>query len=272
MSHGSVPLVVSAVIPPGFRHGFTTRAGGVSAAPFDSLNMGGKWGDTRDNVAENRRRVLATAGTASLFVATQVHGNAVCRVRDGDDPVAVAAQQADAVVTDLPDVVVAVFVADCVPLVMADVRTGACAAVHAGWRGVVGGIAGATLGALAAEFGTAPGDVRVAMGPCIGVCCFEVGPEVVARFEATFPGARSAGIVIDGASQERPHVDLRRALRTQLEAAGVPPGFIGAETACTRCDAAGRFFSYRRDAGRTGQHIGFICRAGPGQLPGGQVA
>jgi polyphenol oxidase len=253
------PLLVSEAIPRPFAHGFTTRAGGVSAPPFDSLNLGMSWGDARQNVLENRRRLAAAAGARALYLALQVHGAAVARVRAGDQPAAVARNEVDALVTDLPGAAVAVFTADCVPLLMADARTGACAAVHAGWRGVVGKVATATVIALGREFGGRAEDLRVALGPAIGRCCFEVGPEVAAAFQTRFPQADREGVVL-----ERPagklHVDLRLALRRELETAGVPALAIDVAEACTRCDPAGRFYSYRRDGTRTGQHLGFILR------------
>lgn len=247
----SVPLLVSPVIPGGFRHGFTTRAGGVSGPPFDSLNLGMKWGDAPAHVRENRRRLLAASGARALHFATQVHGASVARVRAGEDPAATARQEADAICTDVPGEGVGVYVADCVPLVLADARLGACAAVHAGWRGTAAGVATATVRALGAAFGSRPQDLRVALGPAIGPCCFEVGEEVAAAFPA--------GVVLRRAG-EKPHVDLRRALRLELERAGVPADGIDAIAGCTSCDPEGRFFSYRRDRGQTGQHAGFVCR------------
>lgn len=252
----ALPLLRSTLIPPAFRHGFTTRAGGVSAAPFDSLNLGGKWGDVPERVAENRRRVSRAAG-ATLYVATQVHGDAIARVREGDTPGDVAAVRADGVCSDRPDVAVAVFVADCIPAVIADPRTGAFAAVHAGWRGTVAGVLPAAVRALAQHFGARPADLRVALGPAIGACCFEVGPEVVEAFEAGVPGARAAGVIVEGAA--KPRVDLKRANRLLLERAGVAPDAIDAGGECTSSDRA-RFYSYRRDKGQTGQHLGFISR------------
>jgi hypothetical protein len=253
------------VIPEEFAHGFTTRAGGVSAAPFDTLNLGTKWGDDPARVEENRRRLLAAAAATRLFVAKQVHGAAVVRVRADADPDAIAAASADALCTDVPGHAVAVFVADCVPLLLADPGTGACAAVHAGWRGVVGGVGPAALARLAADFGTRPGDVRVALGPSIGPCCFEVGPEVEAAFRSLVPEATSLGIVRDGGSGKA-HVDLRAALRWAFVQQGVPGSAIDAEPPCTRCDPE-RFYSYRRDGARTGQHVGFVVRRGPVTAP-----
>jgi YfiH family protein len=254
-----VPLLVSAVIDEPFRHGFTTRAGGVSSGGFASLNLGMKWGDARENVLENRRRLLVASGAASLHFASQVHGARVVRVGAGQEPRATAAEQADAVCTGEASVAVGVFVADCVPLLIADPRSGACAAVHAGWRGTVADVAGATVAALAGWFGARPADLRVAMGPSIGPCCFEVGPEVAEAFVRVLPDA--AGVVVPR-PLAKPHVDLRLANRRLLERAGVPSAQIDADAPCTRCDPADRFYSFRRDGASTGQLAAVIARLG----------
>lgn len=253
-----VPLVVSAVMPPGFAHGFTTRAGGVSAPPYDTLNLGLSWGDDRAHVLENRRRVLAAVGGRALHVASQVHGRSIAAVGPFADPTALAVEKADGLVTDVPGAALAVFAADCVPLLMADPITGACAAVHAGWRGVVAGVGPAALAALG-RYRTRPEDVRVALGPSIGPCCFEVGSEVVAAFEEAFPAARAAGVVRERPGR-KPHIDLRRALAVQLQAQGVRAEYLDPGGDCTRCDPARRFYSYRGAGGRTGQHVGIIVR------------
>jgi YfiH family protein len=254
-----LPLLVSSVIPPAFRHGFTTRGGGVSVQPFDSLNLGMKWGDSRANVLENRRRVRVASGGDTLVFASQVHGANVVRVRATDDVAVTSRRQADGLCSDETAVVVAVYVADCVPLLAVDPRTGAFAAVHAGWRGAAAGITTVLLDVLAREFGTRAADLRVAMGPAIGACCFEVGPEVVAAFEAAVPGARDGQVVIEQAGS-KPHVDIKHACRLMLEARGVPSASIDSGPECTKCDPAGRFFSYRREHGQTGQHVGFVGR------------
>jgi YfiH family protein len=254
----ALPLLRSAVIPAAFRHGFTTRAGGVSAPPYDSLNVGGKWGDAPDSVAENRRRITRAAG-APLYVATQVHGADIARVRAGDAAADVASWRVDGLVTESNNVALVVLVADCVPALVADPRTGAFAAVHAGWRGTLAGVLPAAVRALAEHFGARPADLRVALGPAIGPCCFEVGPEVVEAFEAGLPGARAAGVFVDAVAGGRPHLDLKTANRLLLERAGVDPIAIDVGPECTASDP-GRFFSYRRDRGMTGQHLGFIGR------------
>src|SRR6185369_4792699 len=107
---------------------------------------------------------------------------AVARVRTGDDPSAIARIEADALITDDPGVALGVFVADCIPALIVDPRTGAVAAAHAGWRGTIAGVLPAAVRALVHELGARPDDLRVVLGPAIGSCCFEVGAEVVAAF------------------------------------------------------------------------------------------
>ncbi len=258
-----LPLLRSDVVGAPFVHGFTTRAGGVSAPPFESLNLGGKWGDGPAAVSENRRR-LARAVGGPIAVARQVHGTTVVRVRADDDRAAIASTEADALCTDAPGVVLGVFVADCVPALLVDPRTGAVAAAHAGWRGTVAGVLPAAVRALAAEFGARPGDLRAALGPAIGPCCFEVGPEVVAAFETLVPDAHARGIVLPSPRgvPGKAHVDLKAANRLLLERAGLDPGAIDAGPECTHCDRV-RFYSFRRDGNATGQLMGVVGRVGP---------
>ncbi len=257
----TLPLLKSDRIGAGFVHGFTTRAGGVSPPPYDTLNLGGKWGDEPEHVAENRRR-LAEAVGGQPFLARQVHGTVIRRVRAGDDPAEVARHAADGLCTDVPGLVVGVLVADCVPVLMADLRTGACAAVHAGWRGTVAGILPAAVRTLASEFGSRPEDLRVVLGPAIGPCCFEVGLEVADAVVAAISEARARGIVLPSprGRADKAHVDLHAANRLLLERAGVDPGAIDdvdLAAACTHHDRQ-RFFSFRRDGAATGQQMGVI--------------
>jgi len=258
-----LPLLRSALLGAPFVHGFTTRAGGVSAPPFETLNLGGKWGDDPATVSENRRRLERAVG-GPIAAARQVHGTTVVRVRAGDDPAALARVDADGLCTDAPGVVLGVFVADCVPALLVDPRSGASAAVHAGWRGTVAGVLPAAVRALAAEFGARPGDLRVALGPAIGPCCFEVGPEVVAAFEALCPDARARGIVLPSprGAAGKANVDLKAANRLLLERAGVDPEALEAGPECTSCDRT-RFYSFRRDGSATGQLMGVVGRPSP---------
>jgi YfiH family protein len=265
-----LPLLRSDLLVAPFAHGFSTRAGGTSAPPFDSLNLGAKWGDHAAAVAENRRRLASAVGVAGpIYVARQVHGAAVAVVRAGDDPAAIAATEADALCSDDARVALGVFVADCVPALIVDPRSGAVAAVHAGWRGTVAGVLPAAVRALADRFGARPGDLRVALGPSIGHCCFEVGGEVVAALASALGRASDAGAdigpgVVHASPRGAPdkwHVDLRLANRLLLERAGVAPEAIDAAADCTHCDRP-RFYSYRRDHASTGQQMGVVVRAG----------
>ena len=260
MSEGEeIPFLESTIIPANFRHGFTTRHGGVSAPPFDTFNLGWKWGDDPAAVDENHRRFLAASGATVLHRASQVHGVRVLRVRAGDESEAVAREQADGLMTNDPGVGITVHVADCTPIVLACPVTGACAALHAGWRGTVAGMAKAGVSAMVAEFGCAPGDIRAVLGPCIGACCFEVGPEVVAAFLAATPDAREQK-VIQETSGKKAHVDIRRFSWLGLLSAGLSPKHIEVGTECTMCDPENRFFSYRKSGRATGQLVGFIVR------------
>ena len=150
--------------------------------------------------------------------------------------------EADALVTNRPGLALAVRTADCYPILLADSRNRAVAAVHAGWRGTSTHILHRALEKMNAEFGTSPADVHAAIGPGIGVCCYEVGEEVAHRF---------------GLPPIRTHLDLARENRNQLEAAGVAPQNIEALGVCTFCDAE-RFFSYRRDKEQAGRMTSFI--------------
>ena len=259
---GELPLLRSRLIAPPFVHGFSTRAGGVSSAPYDTLNLGARWGDVVTSVEENRLRLLRAVGVQGpLYVARQVHGAEVVRVRAGDAPAGIARMEADALITGDPGVTLGVFVADCIPAVVVDPRTGAVAAAHAGWRGTVAGVLPAVVRALAAEFGARPGDLRVTLGPAIGACCFEVGPEVVREFETALSGAADAEGVVMPSPRGVPgkwHVDLKAANRLLLARAGVAPDAIDAMPDCT-CHDAARFFSYRRDR-ETGQLMGIVAR------------
>jgi hypothetical protein len=255
---GAVPLVVSSLLAAPFRHGFSTRAGGVSEPPFDSLNLGWKWGDRSESVDENHRRLLAVSGANAMARVSQVHGTRIVRVRHSDDLRALADQQADGVCSDDAGLAVSIHVADCTPILLTCPRTGAFAALHAGWRGTVAGMARAGVEALSTEFGCRPHDLYAALGPCIGACCFEVGAEVVAAFVAADPAARRNGSVSMGKVKE--HIDLRRVQQLSLQGAGLPPENIDVGRDCTHCDPAGRFFSFRKAGRATGQMVGFVAR------------
>jgi len=221
-------------------------------------------GDAPACVAENRRRVRAVLGVSeAAFVGVeQVHGGTVARVRGPGEPGGTSVQ-ADALITDVPGVALSVRTADCVPLLLADRRGRAVAAVHGGWRSLAAGIVTHTLEGLAQVYGVEPADCWAALGPAIGPCCFEVGPEVAARLAAYGDGAIFPG------PGGRPRVDLVAVACRQLQAAGVPRAQIDRWVGCTACQPE-EFFSHRRDQGRTGRLVAaIVCPGTPAILPEG---
>jgi polyphenol oxidase len=247
----TIRLHRSPVIPgEGFTHGFPERTGGVSTGARASLNLGVRWGDDRSNVETNRRRLAEHAGfdLAGLQITRHVHGTNVWTV---GEPLAADAEF-DGLVCDRVGAVLGAFAADCIPLLFAEPEARVCGAAHAGWRGTVAGVARNVVARMQA-LGARADRIRVALGPSIGPCCFEVGPEVVAEFRAAF--GELAGMVVAGPRKD--HIDLRVASRTVLERAGVPPDQIDDRPPCTRCEPE-RFFSYRRDGQAGGMHMAFI--------------
>jgi YfiH family protein len=247
----AIRIYRSPLIPPdGFVHGFPERTGGVSIGLRASLNLGFRWGDDQEKVDQNRRLVAAHEGydPDQLQVTRHVHGTKVWRVGEPQpDP-----PEFDGLVTDRVGPVLGAFAADCIPMLFADPVARVIGACHAGWRGTVGGVARNVVTRMV-ELGAQPGDIRVALGPSIGPCCFEVGPEVVVEFRSVFGDI--AGLVVAGPNKD--HLDLRVASRAVLERAGVRGEHIDGRPPCTKCNPD-RFFSYRRDGKDGGVHMGFI--------------
>lgn len=241
----------------GFANAFSTRGGGVSPFPEGSLNLAGFDQDSAENIRENRRRfVSALGGDWRLAACWQVHGDAVLVVRDPEGP-RPEDERRDALATNLKGVLLGVKTADCVPVVLGDARSGACAAVHAGWRGTLAGIVGRALATLREEFGTDPRDVRAALGPAALGCCYEVGADVVEPFRAKFADADS---LFKPTNAGHALVDLHEANRRQLLESGVEPGRVHALPLCTMC-RPDLFFSYRQDRklyGRTGRLLSVV--------------
>lgn len=240
----------------GFRHGFSLRTGGVSEAPYDSLNLGRAVGDDPAAVEANHRRFAEAVGfdPAALYEVSQVHGATVHVVGPDDDPVALRRAEGDALVAPAADpaVAVGVRVADCIPLLLADPVTGAVAAVHAGWRGTVARIVDAAIDCLEREARAQARDLIAVLGPHIRVEAFEVGEDVAARIAAE---AHGEDVIRRGA--DKPHVDLARVVRAQLLARGLTEAHVDDVGGCTQTEPD-RFFSYRRDGKRSGRHLGAI--------------
>ncbi|HEY2769243.1 MAG TPA: polyphenol oxidase family protein [Solirubrobacteraceae bacterium] len=223
---------------PGARALFTTRRGGVSRGPFESLNLGRLTDDDPSAVDVNRSRVADAAGVRLVY-GRQVHGTRVCRV--GEAPVAGADPiESDGQATALRGLGPMVFTADCLPIAIA--TSGAVTMVHAGWRGLADGVIAEGVAAIRELDGGAE-PVAAAIGPGAGPCCYETGPEVHARFERFGAGARN-----------RANLDMKAIARAQLREAGV--GEIHDAGLCTICSDPSLFFSHRRDRGITGRQVG----------------
>lgn len=226
---------------------FSTRRGGVSLPPFDTLNLGRSTVDEPDAVSANRARLLTTLGLDPAFLATagQVHGTRIVEVTGPGHQ-----SECDALVTSVPGLALAVTTADCMSLLFE--APGAVAAAHSGWRGAADGMPVAALRAVCERAGCGPERVHVHFGPCNRGCCYEVGEEVAERFP-------EAALRRDGVP--KPHLDLPTASRIALVAAGVPDAQVHDTGACTSCEPYW-YFSHRRDAGRTGRLWGVAALAG----------
>ena len=238
--------------PPGVRAAFTLRSGGVSAPPFDSLNLGAHVGDEAQAVAENRRRVRAQLRLPEepAWMA-QVHGIDVLDLDAPGQGAATAVASADAAFTRRTGRICTVQVADCLPVLLAARDGSAVAAAHAGWRGLAAGVLEATVRRLAVE----PGQLLAWLGPGIGPAHFEVCQEVRRAF--LMRDVAAAGAFTDN-PRARWQCDLVALARARLAALGVAAVFGGEW--CTYADAT-RFFSYRRD-GRCGRMAALIWREG----------
>ena len=281
------------------RHGFSTRAAGVSSI-YDSgggngsLNLGWTQQDDAANVAENRRRFMAeiAGGPAQAVTLRQFH-SAMLRTVETNDLAHPARQRTadgravlrgDGMMTDVPGVFLGIQTADCVPVLVADVRSRAVAAFHAGWRGTLARIVERGIGAMRLRYGSRPEDLVAVVGPSIGPCCYSVGEEVRFEFESQFAYARELFSEIfdsdpvrdkypllfltaraPGHSNIGPqiHLDLWEANRRQLLDAGIPARRITVIGECTACaglgTAAGRkYFSHRAESGFTGRMMAVI--------------
>lgn len=226
-----------AVDLPGARAVFSTRRGGQSKGAYESLNLGLLTDDDPAVVARNRESLAAAVGAPALSFVHQVHGSDVLHVTGPARPGA-APREADGQVTDRRGVAPAALTADCLPVAIAG--DGTVAMLHAGWRGLAGGVISAGVGALRALGAT--GELHAAIGPGAGPCCYEAGAEVHAAF-ASIPGAQAGR-----------HVDLKRVASVLLERAGVA---TTADIAlCTICAPRELLFSHRRDRGVTGRQAG----------------
>jgi hypothetical protein len=255
-------------------HGFSTRPGGVSLLDGGQvLNLGFMEWDTRDNAAANRRLLQAALGAADFTLAPlkQIHSDVV----EFFSAAPAHACKGDASATNRPGLLLAVQTADCVPILLVDPQKRAVAAIHAGWKGALARIAEKAVGRLRLEFGSKPADLLAALGPSIGPCCYEVGAEFVTKFTGQF--ADASGYFDEPRTGDEPNplqwlsmvppghqppprnvrLDLPKANRAQLLAAGLRPQNIFSCGLCTAC-RTDFFFSHRREGVLAGRLLSVI--------------
>lgn len=245
----------------GVPHCFSTRLGGVSEGYLASLNLGTHRGDKAENVIENYRILGEAIGfdPANTVFTKQVHSDVVERVdrsHRGRGLLFEATEGCDGLITAEKDVVLTVFSADCTPILFYDPVRGAIGAAHAGWRGTALGIAARVVEKMAAEFGSRPGDIRAAIGPCISQCCFETRQDVPEAMRKALGEEAKAYILPKG---EKYLVDLKGLNALWLRRAGVEQIQIAEE--CTAC-APDRFWSHRRVGDQRGSLAALITLGG----------
>lgn len=255
---GQLEYEASALL--GTPHGFSTRLGGVSGGYLASLNLGCHRGDGEENLRENYRRFGAATGTDMdrVVMTNQVHGVAVRAVGEGDvkpDLLAPTPFEADGLITDCPHITLVIFSADCIPILLFDPVRRVIGACHAGWRGTAGAIARVTVEAMASRYGCAPGDIRVAIGPGIGPCCFETDGDVPQAMEASL-GSLAAPFIRE-AGPGRYRVGLTDINRAILLRTGISERLIDVSQDCTCC-RHDRYWSHRHTGGVRGSQAAAI--------------
>lgn len=226
-------------------HAFLTRRGGVSAPPYDTLNLGDH-GDLPENVTRNRDRIAAAFGfdPTGLILLDQKHRDGILLLRNRlkERPL-----EYDAIITDHPECVLGIRTADCLPILIVDQKRRVVAAIHAGRQGTALHITRKVLRRMVDDFGSLPGDLLIGMGPSIGPCCYEIDQKVFLPEWNSFAAATGNGKWM---------LDLGSINRVQMEEEGVHPNQIFSPGLCTGC-CTHLFFSYRKEA-TTGRQLSFI--------------
>lgn len=260
---GKLPYYQSRLLSDaGVRHAFFTRLGGVSEGEFDSLNFAvgnGEIKDSFENVFQNHRIAASLFGLDEKRVcrSVQTHTTNVVLVdeRDGGRGLTLPqfSEGTDGMVTTEKNLLLSVRTADCVPVLLCDVSRGVCAAVHAGWRGTVGGITKNAIDIMEKQ-GAKRENILAAIGPCIGKCCYEVGSELLNEFTAVSPRYSA----FFDALGDKYILDLNLANKFILQEAGIKEENISIADICTKCNGD-KFFSHRRQGAVRGTMSAFIC-------------
>ena len=237
----------------GLLHGFMGRSGGKSSGAYAGLNVSYRVGDDNKIVSENVCDIKQAVGIHDGRIVTmkQVHGD---RIIDVSDKKIKEAGECDGMVTAEVGIFLGVLTADCLPILLVAPKQKQVAAVHAGWRGTLAGIAAHAVRRFRENYAVAADEIEAALGPAIGRCCYEVGDDVAQPMMDRWGDAAQACIDSNGA---KPHLDLRALNRAILAKAGVPAKQIFEVGPCTSC-AGDDFYSYRRARGETGRQMSFV--------------
>ena len=238
-------------------HAIFTRRGGVSPAPWNSLNVGGSVGDSPANLRENRNRAFTALGRdpESAFDLWQVHGSRAVFASKPRPPDS-HEDKGDIIFTDNPEVTLYMRFADCTPLLFCDPTRGIVGIAHAGWQGTVRGVATTAIQAMCEHYGSRPEDIQAGIGPSIGVDHYEVGDDLIQQVRENFGESAESLLPRFG---ERLHFDMWKANRLQLEKSGVTQ--IESANICTACHLED-WFSHRAEKGKTGRFAVIIALKG----------
>jgi len=238
-------LVCEPLEQAGFVNAFSTRLGGESRLPLNSLSLAYFKGDDKDNVAENRRRFLKAIGAerGRIVTARQTHSTERCTI-ESEEQARGPQPECDAMITRMTDVLLAVQTADCLPVLIGDTRTGTMAAIHAGWRGTAGRITERAVADLMLVHGVNPRDCVAALGPAACAECYEVGEDVIGRYKKEFGYWRT--LLVNFKGEGKAHLDIRAANVQQLRFCGFSEDRIHVADYCTMHQNE-LFFSYRKE-------------------------
>ena len=229
--------------------GISLRHGGVSRAPYVSLNLGEHVNDDPNAVETNRKILFQETGLTNLRYCRQIHSASVVHVDKKAQVLAAQPPEADALITAHRDLTLGIFTADCIPIFVLDVKTAAIGIVHAGWRGTFARIAVNAITQMKTRFGTLAKNCRIHLGPSIQKCCYTVSAELLTQFTERFGSSVANG----------KNLSLQTANVNQLTEIGVPITSISVSEFCTAC-RTDLFYSHRAENGQTGRMLSFIRR------------
>lgn len=235
---------------------FTTRIGGVSQGSYSSLNLGKNTSDAPFNIEKNLEKVMTALSISKIVSLNQVHSDKIITIKKEDlsiDEMQIITGEGDAMVTNQREIGIMTVHADCVPIYFLDTQNGAIGLAHSGWKGTLKNIGGKTFNTMEKLYNSESRSTLVAIGPGIGLCCFETGKEVYERFKEQYSDIDEYSKAMDN---NKYFIDLKGLIKKQLEKIGFKDIIISKD--CTVC-CPDLFYSHRRDRGITGRMAAILC-------------